>query len=101
MTGLLFPRDAGALATWRRQTRQQKKPTTLSAESWGDRPKLVTSNSKRVAYVLSLKCYPCPELTHLSPLTSHHAPLTSHSAAGVICYWLSSRADAINRNIRW
>ena len=39
--------------------------------------------------------------SNLSPIINHLSGITAHGAGGVICYWLSSRADASNRNIRW
>ena len=66
--GILAARRPGAI-----MDKSQRRFVT----HWKTQPKLVTSNTKSVTYVLSLKCYPCLEPTHQSPFTNHQSPLTS------------------------
>ena len=60
--------EAGALATRPSKRANRTNRPQYSTEHWADQPKLVTSNSKSVTYVLNLKCYLCPDHTPISAI---------------------------------
>ena len=60
--GILAARPPGAI---------MDKSERRFVTHWKTQPKPVTSNTKSVTYVLSLKCYPCLEPAGTAPITNH------------------------------